>query len=58
MRTSPDAARDLIDAIEADESYSDREGVTDCPDGCEVEPDGYCYHGYLSAAETVLRTVA
>ena len=28
-------------------------GQTDCPDGCVVEPDGSCPHGYDSAAITL-----
>lgn len=28
-------------------------GQTDCPDECEVEPDGHCPHGYESAALTL-----
>lgn len=48
---SPQAMDDLIDGL-------GDEGCTDCPDGCEVEPDGYCPHGFYSAMETILRTVA
>lgn len=60
MRLSPDAARELIDAVEAGLSpfayeADDMQGATDCPYGCQVEPDGYCRHGYLSACETMLR---
>lgn len=56
MRRSPDAASELIDAIEGGEitatSYEadDYMGATDCPEGCQVEPDGYCSHDYMSAA--------
>lgn len=35
-------ARDEYDLAEA---YM---GETRCPDGCVVEPDGYCSHGYKS----------
>lgn len=33
-------------ADEEDEDYPTR-----CPDGCRVEPDGYCPHGYRSLAQ-------
>lgn len=60
---SPNAADDLIDAIEQGASMFDFDadslaGATDCPKGCTIEPDGHCVHGYLSAQETLLRTVA
>lgn len=57
-KESPEAAQELMASIggglsptsmEAD----DLQGATDCPDGCEVEPDGVCPHGYLSAARTL-----
>lgn len=28
-------------------------GATDCEEGCVVEPDGHCPHGYESAALTL-----
>ena len=61
--TSPSAADELIDAVEGgltmfDYDADDLAGQTDCPDGCVVEPDGYCRHGWLSAQETMLRTIA
>jgi hypothetical protein len=31
----------------------DEMGCTDCPEGCEVEPDGICAHGYESAGLTL-----
>lgn len=55
---SPDAADELIRAIESgdlspfDFDADDAMGATDCPEGCTVEPDGHCPHGYLSAALT------
>jgi hypothetical protein len=60
---SPEAARELLDMIEGgatmfDMEADDAQGNTDCPDGCVVEPDGFCRHGYLSAFETLLRTGA
>jgi hypothetical protein len=63
MKLSPQACAELLDAIENgmtafDYETDSLEGQTDCPDGCQVEPDGYCRHGYYSAAETLLRTVA
>jgi hypothetical protein len=32
--------------------WEDQMGETDCPEGCYVEPDGVCPHGYLSAGRT------
>jgi len=63
LKLSPDAANDLIDAVENGLSMfsfesDDLEGATDCPEGCTIEPDAYCRHGYLSASETMLRLVA
>jgi hypothetical protein len=60
---SPKACERLLDAVEEgltpfDYEADDLQGETDCPEGCKVEPDGYCAHGYLSAMETMLRTVA
>lgn len=59
LRTpSPNAWEDLNEAIESGElTPFDLEadhamGQTDCPDGCVVEPDGHCPHGYESAALT------
>jgi hypothetical protein len=46
-RPSPDAAEEL----EASMDFEDL-GKTDCPEGCTVEPDGTCPHGYLSAGLT------
>lgn len=55
MHNSPDAARELLAAIEDgltpfDYEADDEMGSTDCPHGCVVEPDGHCPHGYRSAA--------
>ena len=57
LRPSPDAAAALIDAIESglscfDYDADDIMGATDCPDGCVVESDGHCAHGFRSAALT------
>jgi hypothetical protein len=62
-KLSPDACATLLDAIESgmspfDYETDNLEGATDCPEGCTVEPDGYCRHGWLTASETLLRTVA
>lgn len=56
---SPGAAHELEKAInddgmspfsvEADEMM----GTTDCPEGCTVESDGTCPHGYISAGLTL-----
>lgn len=55
LKGSPIAAKKLMTAItDNDLSAVDYEadefmGATDCPEGCTVEPDGYCSHGYKSA---------
>ena len=52
---SPKAAKDLLEAIEEGTPFSECEdicGDTDCPEGCFVEPDGICQHGYESALLT------
>lgn len=55
LKDSPNAAKKLMDAITdgglsaVDYEADDYMGATDCPDGCTVEPDGYCSHGYKSA---------
>lgn len=56
-KPSPDAARELK-VFCADHSPFDDEadymmGQTDCEEGCTVEPDGVCPHGYESAALTL-----
>lgn len=58
LNRSPKAASELEDAIGEGYSVFDDEmdnlsGVTDCPNGCVVEPDGYCPHNYESAARTL-----
>jgi len=55
---SPNAMRALMDAINGGLSHVDYEadehmGATDCPEGCVVEPDGHCPHGYESAMLTL-----
>jgi hypothetical protein len=50
------ACADLITAHGAGVATGELSGMTDCPDGCIVEPDGQCPHGWLSAEETLLRT--
>jgi len=54
-RPSPNAAEQLRELVEADElaDADDVSGATDCPEGCFVEPDGSCPHGYESAAITL-----
>jgi hypothetical protein len=44
---SPDAADVLLESLEWEDM-----GDTDCPEGCVVEPDGTCPHGYESAGLT------
>jgi hypothetical protein len=51
-KDSPNAAAMLLAEIE-DGDADDAMGETDCPDGCYVEPDGQCSHGYRSAALTL-----
>lgn len=36
------------DAAFADVLWGENEGVVETKDGCEVEPDGVCPHGYQS----------
>lgn len=55
IQRSPEAGKALKDAIEAGLSpfaieADEMMGDTDCPEGCVVEPDGACWHGYESAA--------
>jgi hypothetical protein len=55
---SPKAAEMLKAMVEDDSEatlndFDDAMGETDCPDGCIVEPDGYCSHGYRSAGLTL-----
>ena len=57
MPKSPEAAKKLIAAIEGgmtpfDYDADEMMGATDCPNGCTVEPDGTCPHGFESAALT------
>jgi hypothetical protein len=58
-KESPKAAKELEMAIEdgevGGESWDGDEfmGATDCPEGCVVEPDGYCPHGWKSAGLTL-----
>lgn len=56
-KPSPKAADELMNAI-ADGEVDDMDGdelmgQTDCEEGCFVEPDGYCSHGYNSAGITL-----
>jgi hypothetical protein len=53
-RESDQAARRLEEAAEDDawDVVEELFGDTDCPSGCQVEPDGRCPHGWLSAALT------
>ena len=52
---SPEAASELsvaiADGLELGE-LDEMQGQTDCPEGCTVEPDGRCPHGYESAGLT------
>ena len=48
------AAQVLQSAMQSSERDADElMGQTDCLEGCEVEPDGTCSHGWESAARTV-----
>lgn len=55
---SPKAADELLEAIESGElspfdyEADDYMGATDCDQGCQVEPDGTCQHGFKSAGIT------
>jgi hypothetical protein len=58
VKPSPQAASRLQEAIDHGMTATafeadDVMGETDCPDGCTVEPDGYCAHGFESAALTL-----
>lgn len=46
-KASPIAARAVLDY-----PVEELMGVTDCPEGCVVESDGVCPHGWLSAWRT------
>ena len=56
-KDSPEAAKELSNMLTIpDASFSELEDMmcaTDCPEGCEVEPDGYCSHGFRSAGLTL-----
>jgi hypothetical protein len=56
VRPSPDAARELVESLDDPELMLDDGdalmGATDCRQGCVVEPDGACPHGYEAAALT------
>lgn len=55
-KPSPKAAAELQSDIEygyAPYELEDQMGVTDCPEGCFVEADGVCEHGWLSAGRTL-----
>jgi hypothetical protein len=46
-----DPKNPVEDAVEGFEEFGGEslwEGVTRCPEGCCVEPDGTCPHGYNS----------
>jgi hypothetical protein len=47
-------ARRIEEAAEDDswDVVEELMGETDCPDGCYVEPDGRCSHGWQSGALT------
>lgn len=53
IKQSPEAANDLMEAVMEGGDADEAMGATDCPEGCYVEPDGTCYHGYRSAALTL-----
>ena len=52
MPASPEVAAELLAAVANGDfiASDDLQGKTDCPDGCVVEPDGRCPHGWASAA--------
>lgn len=54
VKPSPDAAKALKTEIANDGPSPDDSilGATDCPEGCVVEIDGHCPHGYMSASMT------
>jgi len=54
MKASTKAAKKLLRAMNAGnfERAEDLMGETDCKEGCYVEQDGSCEHGYASAGLT------
>ena len=52
---SPIAAAELMESEELDTlaAVEALGGETDCPEGCTVEADGICPHGYESALRTL-----
>jgi hypothetical protein len=52
QKQSPLAAAELMEAAMSEGDTDEIIGQTDCPCGCEVEPDGWCSHGYLSAGRS------
>jgi hypothetical protein len=51
-RLSHKAANDLYELMEDSADLFELEdamGETDCEEGCYVEPDGVCPHGFMSA---------
>lgn len=53
LKKSPLAAADLMEQIQGGEAEMEEGGTTDCREGCFVEPDGHCCHGYESALITL-----
>jgi hypothetical protein len=49
---SPLAAQELMEAIQSGGDTDEIMGQTDCEEGCMVEADGLCPHGYLSAGRS------
>ena len=55
-KDSPKASGYLLDLLDDESSFMECEdamGETDCPEGCTVEPDGICPHGFKSAGLTL-----
>lgn len=52
-KPSPEAAQHLLESLEDFTEAEEAMGGTDCPEGCYVEPDGWCSHGFLSAGMTL-----
>lgn len=57
IKPSSKSAEKLLLMLDAESRFTyaeieDELGSTDCPEGCYVEPDDYCSHGFMSAGLT------
>ena len=56
-KPSPHAAQAVFEALAGGNESEAKELLkqTDCPNGCEVHPEGKCNHGFMSAGRTRVR---